>query len=140
MLGYDTTPEVDLSRKKQLIDLIVVEKAEINADFKKLPEEFWVEFDNLNTHNLITFKTYSESFNPAALEELWGHHCNYLKINKLERDQVNLYAITHHYPELILKPFENTQFLDVIKPEDILIFNSCYAKETQINNQSKVKS
>ncbi|KPA09437.1 hypothetical protein MHK_010353, partial [Candidatus Magnetomorum sp. HK-1] len=89
-LGFDTTPEVDLSRKKQLIDLIVVEKSDIKADFTKLPKEFWVEFDDLNTHNLITFKTYSESFNPAALEELWGHYCNYLKINKLERDQVNL--------------------------------------------------
>jgi len=52
-LGYDTTPEVDLSRKKQLIDLIVVEKSDIKADFTKLPKEFWVEFDDLNTHNLL---------------------------------------------------------------------------------------
>ncbi|KPA11313.1 hypothetical protein MHK_008493 [Candidatus Magnetomorum sp. HK-1] len=28
-LGFDTNPEVDLSRKKQLIDLIVVEKADM---------------------------------------------------------------------------------------------------------------
>jgi len=52
-----------------------------------------------------------------ALEELWGHYCNYLKINGLERDQVNLYAITHHHPDLILKPFKDTKFVHIIKPE-----------------------
>ncbi|KPA17909.1 hypothetical protein MHK_001873 [Candidatus Magnetomorum sp. HK-1] len=131
-LGYDTNPEVDLSRKKQLIDLIVVEKADIKADFTKLPKEFWAEFDDINAHNLITFKTYSESFNPAALEELWGHHCNYLKIKNLERDQVNLYAITHHSPELILKPFKGTKFIKIIKPDEVFDLHLGNVKKVRI--------
>jgi len=131
-LGFDTTPEVDLSRKKQLIDLIVVKKSDINVDFTKLPKEFWAEFDDLNTHNLITFKTYSESFNPDALEELWGHHCNYLKINELERDQVNLYAITHHHPDLILKPFIDTKFVHIIKPDEVYDLHLGNVKKVRI--------
>ncbi|KPA18871.1 hypothetical protein MHK_000911, partial [Candidatus Magnetomorum sp. HK-1] len=60
------------------------------------------------------------------------HYCNYLKINKLERDQVNLYAITHHYPDLILKPFENTQFIDVIKPEEVVDLKLGNVKKVRI--------
>ena len=119
MLGYETKAEVDLSQKKQLIDILVLKKDK-EIDWSLLPKEFWEAFDNLKDYNLITFKTYSESLNQGAIEELYGHFTNYLKIEDLNRDHVNLYAITQHYPIDLIKPFENTQYLKIIKKNEII--------------------
>jgi len=111
ILGFETQAEVDLSLKKQLVDLLVIKKKKENINYSALPKIFWEAFDNLNNYNLITFKTYSESLNSAAIEEFYGHFTNYLKINKINRNDVNLYAITQHFPDKILKPFKNTNYL-----------------------------
>jgi len=119
ILGYETKAEVDLSIKKQLIDLMVLKK-DNEIDWSLLPKEFWEAFDNLKDYNLITFKTYSESLNRGAIEELYGHFTNYLKIEELERDKVNLYAVTQHYPRDLIKPFKKTKYLEVIKENEII--------------------
>jgi len=46
--------------------------------------------------------------------------------------QVNIYAITHHYPDLILKPFKDTLFLRVIKPEEVVDLNLGNIKKVRI--------
>ena len=69
-LGYETESEIDLARKKQLIDIIVVRNKDVKQDFYKLPRILWDEFADLNEHNLISFKSYAESFTSTTLEEL----------------------------------------------------------------------
>ena len=62
-LGYELESEVDVSFKSQMIDIVVVKKKEIDVDPHILPLEYWEAFDELNEYNLISFKSYSESFN-----------------------------------------------------------------------------
>jgi hypothetical protein len=69
--------------------------------------------------SVLTFKSYSESFNASVCEEFYGHFTNYKKINKLKSKQANLYAIVHHYPKKFLSPYEGTRFLKTIKEDEI---------------------
>jgi hypothetical protein len=41
-------------------------------------------------------------------------------VYQVKPEQVNLYAITHHYPKKLLKPYEGTPFLKVIKKNEII--------------------
>jgi hypothetical protein len=95
-LGFETLTEVDLAMKEQRIDLVVIKKKSNKIDFSRLPKVYWEAFEDLNDYNLISFKTYSESFSQRSLEELYGHLTNYYKINGLKRSKINLYAIVHH--------------------------------------------
>ena len=115
LMGYDTYVEVDLAEKKQLVDIIVVRRKEVTK--VPLPEIYWQAFGELNEHNLISFKSYSESFNAFAMEEFFGHLANYQKIHKLPAKKVNLYVLSHHYPRKLLKPFES--FITVVKENEI---------------------
>lgn len=63
LLGYQTCVEYDLSKKQQFIDLIVIENRGEASLPPELPEEFWSCFGTLNQYNLVSFKSYSESFN-----------------------------------------------------------------------------
>jgi hypothetical protein len=65
---------------------------------------------NLNEHNLITFKSASESCDTEALEEFFGNFMSYRKIN--------LYAIVYHYPRKLFKHFEDTNFLNNVKEKE----------------------
>ncbi|MGK5092777.1 hypothetical protein WDW89_12280 [Deltaproteobacteria bacterium TL4] len=58
--GYETEVEVDLSFKKQLIDLTVVRKTSSSPQ-GTLPPEYLHPFEPLNDHNLISFKSHRES-------------------------------------------------------------------------------
>jgi hypothetical protein len=111
LLGYDTQLEVDVALQKQILDIIVVRKVAVTVDSSILPPIYWRAFDDLNIHNLISFKSYSESFNAEALEELFGHLTNYRKVNELSSNQINLYAIVNHYPQALFTEFEGTEFL-----------------------------
>jgi len=101
-LGYTTEVEVDVSFQRQLIDIIAVQRVQQVA--QTLPPIYWQVFDELNEHNLISFKSYSESFNGQALEEFYGHLTNYCKVRAIQRRVVNLYVITNHYPRELLDP------------------------------------
>ncbi|MEM7532645.1 MAG: hypothetical protein AAF639_10750 [Chloroflexota bacterium] len=121
-LSYTTEVEVDVSRKKQLVDIIAVRKEEEEAlaqRFAPLPPEYWEVFGELNQHNLISFKSYSESFNAPAHEEFLGHLSDYCKNREVKREDVNLYVITHHYPQSLLKNFRAKGFVTVVKEDEI---------------------
>jgi hypothetical protein len=99
---YRVEVEVDLARQAQFLDVVVVEQEK---------DQPWPEADmlpdgleNLKAHNLITFKSYHESFTDWTVKELIGHYVNYRKqispINKLIPQQhFGLYAISNHYPK-----------------------------------------
>jgi hypothetical protein len=80
-LGYETKIEYDISRKQQFVDLVVVRKKELKYQAYNLPRSYWYGFEQLNEYNLISFKSYSESFNKYSLFELLGHYIAYLKID-----------------------------------------------------------
>ena len=66
--------EKDLSRKKQLLDLVIVRTSE--APFSgRLPDGL----DNLARHNLITFKSFQETLDIWAMKELLAHSVNYVR-------------------------------------------------------------
>ncbi len=101
-LGFTTEVEIDVSFKRQIIDIICVRRAKVVDP--PLPPIYWQVFDELNDHNLMSFKSYSESFNGHALEEFYGHLTNYCKVKGVKRAQVNLYVLTNHYPRDLLDP------------------------------------
>ena len=118
-LGYDVRIEDDLSLKKQIVDIVVIRKSKDLLKGTTLPKIFWEVFEDFNEHNLISFKSYSESFTSHACEELYGHLTNYKKINKLKGHEVNLYVIAQHYPQKFLSPYEGSKFLKTIKKDKI---------------------
>ncbi|MEM7133933.1 MAG: hypothetical protein AAF702_46995 [Chloroflexota bacterium] len=95
-LGCSTEVEIDLSMKSQFVDIVSVRREKIVKP--TLPSIYWEVFGRLNEHNLFSFKSYSESFNGAALEEFYGHLTNYCKVREVRREQVNLYVLTNHFP------------------------------------------
>ena len=120
-LGYETKIEYDLSKKQQFIDVIAVKKkadAPIEYD---LPEDYWKNFGELNDHNLISFKSYSESFNGFALLELFGHYISYLKECEADPSSVNLYAITNHFPKKLLDPFKEAGFVEELQDSQSIV-------------------
>ena len=122
-LGYETKIEYDLSKKQQFIDVIAVKKkadAPIEYD---LPEDYWKNFGELNDHNLISFKSYSESFNGFALLELFGHYISYLKECEADPNSVNLYAITNHFPKKLLDPFKEAGFVKEFEDSQSIILH-----------------
>ena len=110
---------VAVSLKKQIVDIVVVRKSKDLLKSTTLPKIFWEVFEDFNKHNLISFKSYSESFNSHACEELYAHLTNYKKINKLKGHEVNLYVIAQHYPQKFLSHYEGSKFLKTIKKDDI---------------------
>jgi len=67
---------MDLSLKRQLLDVVVVKRREQQPDLSGICDGF----DNLSAHNLISYKSKRQSLNVWALEELIGHYVNYRKI------------------------------------------------------------
>jgi len=118
--GYDPTPEVDVAQQKQLVDIVTVRRVDTLPDAENdIPDDYWEVFENFNQYNLISFKSYSESFDAYALMEFFGHLINYCKSKGREIEEVNLYAVVHHFPQKLLGPFVGTQFLEVVKENEI---------------------
>jgi len=118
-LGCETQIEVDLSLKEQRVDIIVIQRKKGKVNFSQLPRVYWEIFAELNAHNLISIKSYSESFTAESLEEFYGHLTNYRKVNQVASEEVNLYAIVYHYPRDLFRAFEGSDFLTVIKEKEI---------------------
>ena len=128
--GFDSMPELDVSQKEQIIDIVTVrrmsesELQELRQDSSSIyaepiPDVYWEVFETFNDYNLISFKSYSESFNGFSLMEFYGHFVNYCKSNQRDEDDVNLYAIVNHYPRLILNSIKDTELLTVVKENEI---------------------
>jgi len=90
--GFRVELEKDLSLKRQLLDVVVVEQEDKAPDLSGICDGF----DNLSSHNLLSYKSKRQSLNAWALEELIGHYVNYRKIlgtSRAEGEAVNLYAV-----------------------------------------------
>ena len=61
----------------------------------------------MRKHNLLTYKSFRESLDAWALEELVGHYVNYRKLLSLEfstkDDEFQLYAIATRFPAKLMK-------------------------------------
>jgi hypothetical protein len=96
---YDVESEVDLSLKQQMLDLVVIHKRPGTFD-RPLPDGL----EDLAEFNLITFKSYQESFDDWAVQELVGHYVNYRKQKSpsfqqlLPVEQFKLFGVTARFP------------------------------------------
>lgn len=109
---YVVETEVDLSLKKQFLDLVVIRKTQ--GEFHRpMPDGF----APLADHNLISFKSHQDSFDSWSLLELLGHYVNYRKQKSpaldalLPEEHFRLFGITSRFPENLAKQIrlEETQ-------------------------------
>jgi len=124
-LNCEVTVELDLSVKVQRLDMVVVTRSEDEPiNFDGVNPDYYQGFEDLNVHNLISFKSFNESFNITALEEFYGHFTNYKKMRNLENqpEKLNLYAVTHHFPEKLFSRYRETGFLECISEERVYDF------------------
>ncbi len=117
-LGFETIAEYDVSRKSQLVDVVVVRRQTLSKT-KDLPSTYYEGFEDLNDHNLLSFKSFHEVFNEEALEEFYGHYSNYKKVTGMTRDKINLYVVTYHYPEKLFTKFNDSNLLCCVKKNKI---------------------
>jgi hypothetical protein len=101
---YVVETEVDLSLKKQYLDIVVIRKKE--GDFQRaLPDGF----SPLSNHNLISFKSHQDTFDGWSVLEFIGHYVNYRKQTSpsldqlLAEEQFRLFGITARFPESLAK-------------------------------------
>ena len=99
--------EIDLSLRKQLLDIVIIKKGK-----GKLPKNMPDGFDNLAKYNLITYKSLHESLNSWALDEFLGYYTNYRKQSVPEgktlpkENSFKLYAISTRFPKKLNSEFE----------------------------------
>jgi len=98
--GFRVELEMDLSLKRQFLDVLVVEREDESPDLSGICDGF----DNLSTHNLISYKSQRQSLNAYAVQELIGHYVNYRKIlgKEAKPDRIHLYAVSTRYPAKLL--------------------------------------
>ncbi len=103
---YKIEMEKDLSLKRQLLDLVIIERKE-----GKPPEHLPDGLEELAAHNLISYKSHQESLDEWTLDELVGYYVNYRKQispsfkNLLPVSDFRLYALSTRYPERPAKNF-----------------------------------
>jgi hypothetical protein len=68
--GFRVELEKDLSQKRQYLDVVIVERKDEEANLSGICDGF----DNLSSHNLLSYKSKRQSLNAWALEELIGHY------------------------------------------------------------------
>ncbi len=93
---YDVILEKDLSIQQQLLDVVVVRKRAGELQ-RRLPDGF----ETFSSHNLITFKSYQETFNLWAMFELISHYVTYRKLVSPKPDELlpeDLFASTALVP------------------------------------------
>ncbi|MGE0083980.1 MAG: hypothetical protein AB7S75_06115 [Desulfococcaceae bacterium] len=101
---YAVELEKDLSLKKQLLDVVIIEKKDGNP-----PESLPDGFESLKKHNLLSYKSMRESFTDWTADELIGHFVNYRKqispsLKKLlPKEDFRLYAVCTKYPAKLAK-------------------------------------
>ena len=101
---YIVQAEIDLSLKKQLLDIVIIRKGEGELD-RPLPDGF----APLANHNLITFKSHQDTFDWWTLLELIAHYVNYRKQasssfdDLLSEGQFQLIGITSRFPDSLAK-------------------------------------
>jgi hypothetical protein len=97
--------EKDLSLKQQLLDVVLIHKAVGVTLPCRLPDGF----DDLAAHNLVTFKSYQETLDGWALNELVGHYVNYRKQvspsmqDLLPESDFRLFAVSVRFPQALAR-------------------------------------
>lgn len=98
--SYHVELEHDLSRKQQFVDVIIIEENE-GHHLTEIPDGL----ENLSRYNILSYKSFQESFSPWACDELVGHYVNYRKQVSPSMDQLfpedlfQLYGISTRYPQ-----------------------------------------
>lgn len=96
--------EKDLSHRQQLLDVVIVRRAE-GAMSRAMPDGL----QDLANHNLITFKSFWEPFDDWTLKELTGHYVNYRKQASRSREELlpeaefRLFGICARHPQQLLQ-------------------------------------
>jgi hypothetical protein len=99
--------EKDLSLQQQRLDLVILRK-----ETAVLPRQLPDGFEDLATHNLITFKSYQEALDGWALNELIGHYVNYRKHvspsvdDLLPETDFRLFAVSVRSPQGLTRQVE----------------------------------
>ena len=96
---YRVEMEKDVSRKRQLLDILV-----IRGDGKPLADPC-DGLEDLHAHNLVTYKSGEEALNGWAIEELIGHYVNYRKAFAPDEPDgaFALYAVATRRPEALMR-------------------------------------
>jgi hypothetical protein len=93
--------EKDMAVQKQQLDLLLIRK-ESGPLGCRLPDGF----EDLATHNLVTFKSHQDKLSDWALKELVGHYVSHRKQvspavdedKLLPEEEFRLYAVSARYP------------------------------------------
>jgi hypothetical protein len=97
--------EKDLAMKKQSLDVVLIRK-EAGPLNCRLPDGF----EELATHNLVSFKSYQEKLSGWTLNELVGHYVNYRKQasptmdegDLLPEGEFRLFAVSVRFPQKLV--------------------------------------
>jgi len=94
--GYRVELEKELSRKRQLLDIVIIHADQEAARL----EEPCDGLEDLRKHNLMTYKSGRESLTAWAIEELIGHYVSYRKTYapNVPATHFGLYAVTTRSP------------------------------------------
>jgi hypothetical protein len=101
---YTVQTEVDLSLKKQLLDILVIRKGQGELD-RPLPDGM----APLASHNLISFKSHRDTFDTWSMLELIAYYVNYRKQASADPDDLlpeaefRLFGIVARFPESLAK-------------------------------------
>jgi hypothetical protein len=97
--AYTVELEADLSLKKQLLDIVIIDMQEGEP-----PDTLPDGLENLTVHNLLSYKSVHEPFDRWAADELIGHYVNFRKQNSpslknlLPESDFRLYAVSTRFP------------------------------------------
>ncbi|WP_207683534.1 hypothetical protein [Desulfonema magnum] len=141
-LGCETVVEMDLSAKIQRLDMAVVTKGKKKPLYSETDPDYYEGFENLNEHNLISFKSFREVFNMTAAEEFYGHFINYRKIRKIPENAghtVNLYAVTHHFPRELFSRFAGTGLIRKITDKIYADYNGFRGGSPNPPNEADIR-
>lgn len=139
--GYSVETEIEVSKQKQLLDLIIIRQDQQPIDKTKL-ETLCDGFDNLTKYNLISYKSLHESFNDFAAEELYSYYISYRKLTeqkatKLTKADYQLYGISTRQPEKLLQAVNHKQIKPGVydlntglKPIRLLVLSALEQKES----------
>jgi hypothetical protein len=103
---FEVKLEVDMSIPQQFLDVMIIEQT---GDKTFDPSQICDGFENLNKHNLLTYKSQHEPLDFFAIQELIGHYVSYRKMKgneKIPESDINLYAFCVRYPEKLSSEIE----------------------------------
>jgi hypothetical protein len=112
---YEVVLEKELTKKKQFLDIAIIKHVQ-----GKPITEFPDGLEDLNEHNLITYKSIQESLNTWTLDELIAYYVNYRKqespsLKKLiPVEQFTLFAVCTQYPKSLHECFRLEQLQEAV--------------------------